>query len=66
LIKGVVENFASEDKITEITEFMKANPIPGTEKAIQLAIENIRVNESWLKRERNPAALQDYLEADAI
>lgn len=47
----------------EIQEFFKMNPYPGTEWAIQHVIESIRLNEMWLKREKNLTSLQDYLES---
>jgi len=66
LIKGVVEDFATEDKAQEVIDFFKANMYSGTDRAIQQGVESIRMNEAWLKRERNLPALQDYLEADAF
>jgi puromycin-sensitive aminopeptidase len=64
LIKGVVEDFATEEKALEITDFFRANPIIGTERIVQLAVESVRINENWIKREKNLLSLKEYMEVD--
>lgn len=59
----MLEDFTSEEKVTDILNFFKSNPFPGTEWIIQQIAESIRLNEQWLRREKNLTALQDYLES---
>ncbi|CAL8125162.1 unnamed protein product [Orchesella dallaii] len=63
LLHALLEDWVTEEKITEIQEFFKANPYPGTEWALQQIVESIKLNENWLRREKNLTALQDYLES---
>jgi len=66
LLKGMLEDFATDEKVMEVTEFFKANTVSGTDRAVQMAIESIKTNDSWIKREKNLSSLQDYMEADAV
>lgn len=66
LITVIIEGFAEESFFVDVTEYFKANLFPGTERAVQFGLENIRTNIQLIKRERNPSALRDYLDADAI
>jgi len=61
LVKAIVEDFASEDKAVEVTEFFKSIEFPGTERAVLLAVESIRCNDSWIKREKNHPGLLEHL-----
>lgn len=63
LLEAILQDFSTEEKITEIQEYFKMNPLPGTEWAVQQISESIRLNELWLKREKNLTALTDYLES---
>jgi puromycin-sensitive aminopeptidase len=59
LVKYLTENFVTEDDAREVTDFFINNPFPGTERTIQQAIESIRLNEAWLKRDERP--LREFL-----
>jgi len=52
LVKCTTENFSSEEKAKDVEEFFKLNPAAGAERNIQQALENIRLNEKQLKRDR--------------
>jgi len=51
LVKYTTENFVTEDMAKEVEEYFKQNPFPGTERTVQQAVESIRLNEAWLKRD---------------
>ncbi|XP_044269903.1 puromycin-sensitive aminopeptidase [Tribolium madens] len=59
LVKFVAENFASEESAKEVEEFFKTHDISGTERTVQQAVETIRLNVAWLKRDTN--AIKNYL-----
>ncbi|KYB28321.1 Puromycin-sensitive aminopeptidase-like Protein [Tribolium castaneum] len=59
LVKFVAENFASEESAKEVEEFFKTHDISGTERTVQQAVETIRLNAAWLKRDTN--AIKNYL-----
>lgn len=59
LIKFIGENFATEQSAKEIEEFFKVHEISGTERTVQQAVETIRLNEAWLKRDTD--AIRKYL-----
>ncbi|XP_017028738.1 puromycin-sensitive aminopeptidase isoform X2 [Drosophila kikkawai] len=60
LIKYLIENFATEERAREVEEFFKANHIPGCERTVSQAVETIRLNAAWLKRDK--LALSAFLE----
>lgn len=62
LIKYLIENFASEERATEVEEFFKNKQFPGTERTVSQAVETIRLNAAWLKRDRD--SLAAYLKKD--
>jgi puromycin-sensitive aminopeptidase len=47
----VTENFVTEEKALELEAFFKDHSFPGTERTVQQAMEGIRLNEAWLKRD---------------
>lgn len=51
LVKTLVQDFASEEMALEVEEYFSTNPLPGTERSIQQAVETIRLNSKWLKRD---------------
>ena len=59
IIKGGMENFSTEETAVDIENFFRENPYPGTERAVQQSVENIRLNAAWLKRDE--AKIQAYL-----
>lgn len=56
LVKSLTENFASEEKAIEIETFFKENKFAGTERTVQQAVETIRLNSEWLKRDAESIA----------
>ncbi|CAG9771129.1 unnamed protein product [Ceutorhynchus assimilis] len=59
LVKYLAENFTSEEKAVEVEAFFQTNSAPGTERTVQQAIETIRLNSKWLKRDGT--AIEKYL-----
>lgn len=51
MVKSITQNFASEAKAIEIEQFFRTNPIPGTERNVNQAVETIRVSAKWLDRD---------------
>lgn len=51
LVKHLTENFASEEKASEIENFFKTHDFPGTERTVQQSIETIKLNTAWLQRD---------------
>lgn len=51
MIKMVTKTFATDAIATEIEQFFDANPIPGTERSVNQAVEMIRVQAKWLDRD---------------
>ncbi|XP_011182080.1 puromycin-sensitive aminopeptidase isoform X2 [Zeugodacus cucurbitae] len=51
LIKYLIENFASEERATEVENYFKENQFPGTERTVSQAVETIRLNANWLNRD---------------
>lgn len=62
LIKYLIENFASEERAVEVEEFFKKKQFPGTERTVSQAVETIRLNAAWLKRDRD--SLTAYLKKE--
>lgn len=59
LVKFTTENFASEELAAEVETFFENHKSPGTERTVQQAVETIRLNSAWLKRDEN--AIRTYL-----
>ncbi|XP_013146811.1 PREDICTED: aminopeptidase M1 isoform X2 [Papilio polytes] len=51
LVKSTTENFASEASAQEIEEFFRTHHSPGTERSVQQALETVRLNAAWLRRD---------------
>ncbi|CAG9561275.1 unnamed protein product [Danaus chrysippus] len=51
LVKSTTENFASEACAQEIEEFFRTHHSPGTERSVQQALETVRLNAAWLRRD---------------
>ena len=45
------ENFASEERLQEVSAFFTANPIPSTERNVQQTLESIKSNADLLSRD---------------
>lgn len=59
LVKFSTEDFVSEEKVKDISDFFQAHPAPAAERTIQQSLENIRLNEAQLKRDSE--AVKAYL-----
>lgn len=59
LVKHTTENFATEERAVEVETFFKEHKSPGTERTVQQAVETIRLNSAWLRRDLD--AIQTYL-----
>uniref|UniRef100_A0A1A9WA91 Puromycin-sensitive aminopeptidase n=1 Tax=Glossina brevipalpis TaxID=37001 RepID=A0A1A9WA91_9MUSC len=62
LIKYITENFASEERAVEVEEYFKNKQFPGTERTVSQAVETIRLNAAWLKRDLD--SLTKYLKKE--
>ncbi|CAH1638659.1 unnamed protein product [Spodoptera littoralis] len=51
LVKSTTENFASETSAQEIEQFFRTHQSPGTERSVQQALETVRLNAAWLRRD---------------
>jgi len=51
VIKYVIENFVTEEKAADVETFFREHEFPGTERTVQQSVEQIRLNEAWLKRD---------------
>lgn len=51
LIKCVTENFSTEEKLTEVSDFLLSHPELGCERTIKQAKENIGLNLFWKNRD---------------
>ncbi|XP_047026793.1 puromycin-sensitive aminopeptidase [Helicoverpa zea] len=51
LVKSTTENFASETCAQEIEQFFRTHASPGTERSVQQALETVRLNAAWLRRD---------------
>lgn len=60
LVKSTTENFASESSAQEIEQFFLTHSSPGTERSVQQALETVRLNAAWLRRDL--AATTHYLQ----
>ncbi|XP_049874380.1 puromycin-sensitive aminopeptidase [Pectinophora gossypiella] len=62
LVKSTTENFASEAAAQDIEEFFRTHQSPGAERSVQQALETVRLNATWLRRDlaSSTAYLQSY------
>lgn len=63
LVKYLTENFATEEKATEIEQYFKEHQFPGTERTVSQSVETIRLNAAWL--ERDLCNITEYLNANS-
>lgn len=57
----ITENFATESMAQELEKFFNENNAPGTDRAVQQSIENVRLNAAWL--DRDTQAIKTYLKS---
>lgn len=50
-MQSLTGNFASQEKVDEISSFFSENSFPGTERTVQQSLETIQLNEAWLTRD---------------
>ena len=53
---SVCGNFSTEDKLADVETFFTEHPAPAAERTIRQALERIRLNISWLERNRDEVA----------
>jgi puromycin-sensitive aminopeptidase len=63
LVKGLIENFSTEEKAMEITDFFRDHHVAGTDRIILLNCEKIRAQEAVFKKDTN--FIQDHLSSYA-
>ncbi|XP_033222097.1 puromycin-sensitive aminopeptidase-like isoform X2 [Belonocnema kinseyi] len=63
LVKCVTEKFVFEDKAREIEEFFENKPKDSIERAILQGVESVRLNSSWLNRDRE--AIKKFLSSQS-
>ena len=51
ILKSATSAFACEDKAAEVEAFFKDKDTPGADRSISQALETIRLNAAWLKRD---------------
>jgi puromycin-sensitive aminopeptidase len=59
LVKGITSGFASEEMAQEVEEFFKKSAFSGADRAVQQALESIRLKAKWLQRDSE--SLRNYL-----
>lgn len=57
----ITENFATESMAQELDKFFREKSSPGTERAVQQSIENVRLNAAWLARDAD--AIKAFLKS---
>ena len=57
--KATTENFASEERLQDVSAFFEANPIPSAERTVQQSLESIKANADWLSRDSQ--IIKNYL-----
>lgn len=51
LISGMLDDFASLDKLQEVSDYFAANAVPATERTVKQSLEKIKSNSEWLSRD---------------
>ena len=59
LSQFLTENFASEERLQEISAFFEAHPLPSTERTVQQALETVKSNAELLSRDSQ--VIKNYL-----
>jgi len=52
-VTDLLSHFASEEHASEVETFFKTNRAPAAERAVKQAIESIRLNATWLNRDKD-------------
>lgn len=59
LVKFTTENFVTEELAKDVESFFENHPTPGTERTVQQSVESIRLNTTWLARDKD--SIRKYL-----
>ncbi|XP_011349925.1 puromycin-sensitive aminopeptidase isoform X2 [Ooceraea biroi] len=59
LVKFTTENFVTEEQAKDVESFFESHPTPGTERTVQQCVESIRLNATWLARDKD--SIKKYL-----
>ncbi len=51
IVKGIASGFASNSKAEEIERFFISNQFAGSQRAVQQALESIRLKAAWLAKD---------------
>lgn len=52
IISIVTDGFITEESAQDVENFFAKNPLPGAKRPIQQAIEHIRYQAAWAKRDK--------------
>ncbi len=56
IAEGAVTGFSTREELAEVEKFFKAHPQPGIERTMKQALEIIRSNAAWVKRDEKDVA----------
>lgn len=55
----LTENFASEERLQDVSAHFTAHPVPCAERTVQQSLESIKANADWLSRDSQ--IIKNYL-----
>jgi puromycin-sensitive aminopeptidase len=50
---SITNNFAEMDKLADVETFFQEHPTPAAERTIRQALERIRLNATWVEKNRS-------------
>ena len=53
---GICNSFTDMDRYAEVETFFQENPTPAAERSVRQALERIRLNATWLEKNREELA----------
>jgi puromycin-sensitive aminopeptidase len=56
IVEGATGGFAAREELADVKRFLKAHPVPGTERTVAQSIEWIQSNAEWAERDGEDAA----------
>ena len=59
----LAENFASVERLQEVSSFFAQHPFPSTERTVQQVLESIKLNSDWLSRDSS--IIRNYLNSQS-
>ena len=63
LIQYTTGGFIGHDKAQEIEDFFKSNPVPTAERIVRQSLEAIRMNTTWLEKDKE--AIKQWLKTES-